>query len=651
VKIIFSSARYNICGGVLPLLCAMAAVFPSVALAEVPAAKPYAQIVAEVMGFLVSDVGQNGIRTNDNDPEGYPVPPYFYSYAINDENDLDGNLGGYPFYLSVSYPGYTAAVGIDAFLDWRRWSGDDEGLVRARQFADWILEHRTPAGDLYGNLPYSTQTDAVMGGGWDGPAIMSDKPAMFGLRLLRLYDITAEAAYLNGAVEIADVLAATQLTGDVSDAGRWPFRVVPADGTVTQDYTSHLMPAVRFFDDLAARTGNPVYARTRDRAWAWLLANPGEPTSASYMRWEGFYEDQDPAMQTGKGDHFSGHEMIVELMTRRPAGWKDLAITVFDSLSARYLVEVPDTCFDPYVPITLEWTGWQEGTYASSLQYARTALLLHQALAGDPRQNDTWRQTALAMATVCSHGQNNRGDAADGRMFTTIKDLVCYFNDDSWYEQNFNTVKYFLEIMALEPDLAPATEPHILAADEALTSIDYPSDGVFVEYATVGGGGMERIKLPGAPGTVIAAGVDLPELTEPPAGTPGWYFDGVTGVITIYHEKGPVVVTSAVSAVSGDDPRLNRDTVLKLLAIGPVGTGRSAIGVDLARGGNLNLEVYDLRGRLVRELVTGDWLSAGTHRVVWDGRDRQGRWAASGVYLVRGRMGSDVARTRILQVR
>ena len=56
--------------------------------AEVAPAKPYAQVAAEVIGFLFSDVGRNGIRTNDNDPGGYAVPPYFYSYAINDGNNL-----------------------------------------------------------------------------------------------------------------------------------------------------------------------------------------------------------------------------------------------------------------------------------------------------------------------------------------------------------------------------------------------------------------------------------------------------------------------------------------------------------------------------------------------------------------------------------
>ncbi|MDX2474286.1 MAG: FlgD immunoglobulin-like domain containing protein [Candidatus Krumholzibacteria bacterium] len=627
--------------GMLSLGLALALASPAVA--EVAPAKPYAQIVSEVMGFLVSDVGWNGIRTNDNAPDGYPVPPYFYSYAINDGNNLDGNLNGYPGYLSVSYPAYTACVAIDAFLDWRRWSGDPEGLARARAYADWILEHRTPAGDLYGNLPYSTQTDGVMGGGWDGLAIMTDKPPMFGLRLLRLYDITGDISYWNGAVEIADVMAATQLTGDVADDGRWPFRVVPLDGTVTQDYTSHLMPAVRFFDGMATRTGNPIYAQSRDRAWAWLLANPCEPTSPSYMRWEAFYEDQTPAMQTGFGDHYSGHEMIVELVARQPVGWEDLAITVLDSLSARFLQKGASSSYAPFEPVTLEWFGWPEGTYASSLQYARTALLLHQALAGDARQNDTWRTDALAMAAACSHGQNNRGDAADGRMFTTIRDLLYFFNVDSWYEQDFNTVIYFLELMNLDPSLAPLNEVHILDADEALTQIGFSLDGPMILYATASGSGTERLKLAGPPGYIFADGAILPELGSLPAGNPGWFWDEATGVVTIHHETGPVAVTHIPAAVPGTDPR--SASVLQLRASG------SSIDVNLARDGELSLAVYDLRGRLVRNLISTESWSAGTRKIVWDGRDNNGRVAASGVYLVRGHSGQAVARTRVVQVR
>jgi hypothetical protein len=632
------------------IFCAIAAAHAP-ARAVVEPAKPYDQLVAEVIGFLYSDVGANGIRTNDNDPEGYPVPPYFYSYAINDVNNLDGNLNGYPGYLSVSYPAYTACVAIDAFLDWRRFSGDltGEALARARAFADWILEHRTPADDQYGNLPYSTQTDGVMGGGWDGPAIMTDKPPMFALRLLRLYDITGEAAYWNAAVEIADVMAATQLSGDPQDDGRWPFRVVPANGTVTQDYTSHLEPAVRFFDAMAERTGDTTYAAARDRAWAWLLANPGNPASPDFLHFEAFYEDQSPEMQTGFGDHYSGHEFIVELLERQPAGWQDLAVAAWDSLTARFLVTSPSSRYDPYTPVTLEWFGWPEATYASSLQYARTGLLLDRALAADPHHDTAWRTIAMDMAAACSHGQNTRN--SDGRMFTTVRDLLVHFNIDSWYEQNFNTVKYYLEIMALAPDLAPRDEIRILAADRAIVSMDRPLDGPLFEYVTAGGDGTEQILMPDGPrGYIFAGGVAIPELTAPPSetiGTIGWYHDPATDVVTIRHDTSPVAITAIPVAV----PEGSTRTAFRLRAITPPGSTGAMFAVDLATPGPLTVAVYDLKGRLVRTLVEDSWWPSGSGTLSWDGRDQAGRQVASGIYLVQGRSADETASTRIVRVR
>ena len=158
--------------------------------------KPHAQIVEEVVAFLLSDVGFDGILTMDGDPEGEAVPPYFYHYAIRHTNRLRSSTSGYPGYASISYPGYTMSIAIDAFLGWWAYSGDPRGLARARQCADWLLPRRTPSGDLYANWVYSTQTDGIMGGGYDADAVMSDKPAMFGSRLLRLYEITGGRAEL-----------------------------------------------------------------------------------------------------------------------------------------------------------------------------------------------------------------------------------------------------------------------------------------------------------------------------------------------------------------------------------------------------------------------------------------------------------------------
>ena len=48
----------------------------------------------------------------------------------------------------------------------------------------------------------------------------------------------------------------------------------------------------------------------------------------------------------------------------------------------------------------------------------------------------------------------------------------------------------------------------------------------------------------------------------------------------------------------------------------------------------MHLEVYDLQGRKVRTLVSGE-RAAGRHEVEWDGRNDASRQVASGVYLLR----------------
>ena len=55
---------------------------------------------------------------------------------------------------------------------------------------------------------------------------------------------------------------------------------------------------------------------------------------------------------------------------------------------------------------------------------------------------------------------------------------------------------------------------------------------------------------------------------------------------------------------------------------------------SLANDGPAKLNVFDVSGRKVRTLVDGDQL-AGSHAVVWDGRDDRGTPVASGTYWAR----------------
>ncbi len=78
---------------------------------------------------------------------------------------------------------------------------------------------------------------------------------------------------------------------------------------------------------------------------------------------------------------------------------------------------------------------------------------------------------------------------------------------------------------------------------------------------------------------------------------------------------------------------------------------RTELAFELDRPGNVRLDIFDARGRLVRRLVRGEVLEAGRHEVVWDGRDSSGQTAAAGVYLARLRAGNVLDTRRMTLVK
>ncbi len=68
------------------------------------------------------------------------------------------------------------------------------------------------------------------------------------------------------------------------------------------------------------------------------------------------------------------------------------------------------------------------------------------------------------------------------------------------------------------------------------------------------------------------------------------------------------------------------------------------------QGGTVRLEIFDILGQLVDVVWEGP-LAPGQYEATWDGRDRSGRNAASGVYLYRLRADSDLLIRRMVLVR
>ena len=140
-----------------------------------------------------------------------------------------------------------------------------------------------------------------------------------------------------------------------------------------------------------------------------------------------------------------------------------------------------------------------------------------------------------------------------------------------------------------------------------------------------------------APGLAIAPG-DSAAITlafDPAALVPGLY----TAVVTIpSNDSGsphslPVtlILGGGISGI-GDGPP---DWPSPGLAGHPNPFNpRTVLSFDLAAGSRVSLEIFDIRGRMVRRLID-ESLASGQHSTVWDGLDSAGRPVPSGTYLAR----------------
>ena len=78
--------------------------------------------------------------------------------------------------------------------------------------------------------------------------------------------------------------------------------------------------------------------------------------------------------------------------------------------------------------------------------------------------------------------------------------------------------------------------------------------------------------------------------------------------------------------------------------------GLVRIAYELARGSQVRLDVFDLRGRRVRQLMRG-YQDGGSQQTVWDRNDDAGRSVASGVYFVRLDTELETSNGRVVVIR
>jgi hypothetical protein len=78
---------------------------------------------------------------------------------------------------------------------------------------------------------------------------------------------------------------------------------------------------------------------------------------------------------------------------------------------------------------------------------------------------------------------------------------------------------------------------------------------------------------------------------------------------------------------------------------------RTVIRFDLTAAGTAALDIVDIRGRVVRHLVSPAGLAAGSHGYTWNGYDDDGRNLPTGVYFARLTAGAASAVTKVLLLR
>ncbi|HOX25518.1 MAG TPA: M14 family zinc carboxypeptidase [Candidatus Krumholzibacteria bacterium] len=240
----------------------------------------------------------------------------------------------------------------------------------------------------------------------------------------------------------------------------------------------------------------------------------------------------------------------------------------------------------------------------------------------------------------------------------------CLTDSEGSYPNNAT----LLATMTTGVDLAAVMEPQV--SFFAKWSIENSWDAVFFEVSTDGGTSWTAVEVPGRTNAASGQG------TQRPAGTP--CFDGtqaswVTCAVDLTPFIGEADVrfrfrlaTDSSQVYDGfylDDFKVRItteggttpvDSVPDVIAsvraypnpFNPTTTFRLAN----PRDGQVALAVYDLQGRLVRDLYRGE-LERGEHEVRWDGSTDQGFRAGSGVYVARMAAAGATAAVKVMLVK
>jgi uncharacterized protein YyaL (SSP411 family) len=313
-------------------------------------------------------------------------------------------------------------------------------LLRAQDLADWDLKHSTPPTDEYANLPYSTFRDGEPNGGADQDAIEPDKAAFLGSSYLRLFGTTKEARYLSAAKAIA-----TTLTAHQNKDGSWPFRVVPGDGTVREEFGGAPVNFVEFFESLLRQSKNPEWKQAHDRALDLMLKR-----NVVSNRWGTYHEDVQPKNQTYlSAEPMSFTATYLFQHAREHPEYVEMGRDVIKHLEAR-LVHTDRHPAAP-APAVSEQAGFDHIMPGHTARYCMALAALFKA-----RGDEMIKKRAISGVNALTYMQSE--DGLFRTFFFTVHTNNPNRKKPDWYSQHLFTVCHLLEMLPLLPEAFPEAE-------------------------------------------------------------------------------------------------------------------------------------------------------------------------------------------------
>jgi len=500
----------------------------------------FAQVSIEKLSY-------HAIRT---DTAGKIIP--WYSPNLGDSYDYTINLvwsfwenmrtdsNGIPYYMNhqvwkkdVDDP---RGVGGDQFAmalsSWRllyQYNGNQKVLDNMKYIADYYLAHSlSPASAAWPDIPFPYNT-VIMSGVYDGDMILGkdytqpDKAGSFGYELVNLYKITGNKKYLEAAIKIANTLSRHVVPGGEFQSPL-PFRVNAITGEVgvlkdnnqvvklNYNYTSNWAPTMNLFKALMGlkQGETSAYGKSYKTILAWMKNYPLKTN-----KWGPFFEDIGLWSDT-QINAITFAEFILENPAEFP-NWKKDAFSAIDWVYD----ELYSFKWEKYdVAVVNEQTHYRiEGNSHTARQGAIE--LLYAAKTGDTlRKGIGLRQLSWSTYMVNNDGENT------------------YPNNETWMTDGYGDyVRHYLKAFATYPDLAPATQNHLVKSSTVIKEIKYNSKNI--QYVTFDKSSTEILRLKTKPQSVSIAGKKLAELKK--AGNKdGWSWEQKKsgGVLVIIHSKG-----------------------------------------------------------------------------------------------------------------